>query len=261
MRFYEDLTKLSQNREPQRAYYIPYDSLEKALAGDKTVSAYYHCLNGEWNFKFYERDVDVPEVAEISHWNKIPVPSCWQMHGYEKPWYTNVNYPHPVDPPYVPDENPCGVYQRSFTVDGAWNKRKTYIVFEGVSSCMEFYINDAYAGYTQGSHMQAEFDITAFVKEGKNTLTVKVYKWCAGSYLEDQDFFRLNGIFRDVYLLSREENHHKDIEVKADAETISVSCKDYTIYDADGNVADLAQPILWNAEQPYLYTVVVQGAT
>ena len=157
------------------------------------------------------------------------VPSCWQNTGYEKPWYTNQNYPFAVDAPYVPDDNPCGVYERAFNIDEAWSKRKTYIVFEGVSSCMFLYVNGEYAGYSQGSHMQAEFDITPYVKKGENTLLVKVLKWCAGSYLEDQDFFRCNGIFRDVYLLSREENHIKDVYIKADRKSIEVSAENYEI--------------------------------
>ena len=189
------------------------------------------------------------------------MPSCWQMHGYEKPWYTNVNYPHPVDPPYVPDENPCGVYRTTFEIDGKWSARETYIVLEGVCSCFELFVNDKYVGFTQGSHMQAEFDISKYINEGANELLIKVYKWCFGRYLEDQDFFRLNGIFRDVYLLSREEGHIKDIDVSADCKNIYVSCSDFEIYDMDGNIADLENPILWNAEKPYLYTVVVRGET
>ncbi|MBQ3037841.1 MAG: glycoside hydrolase family 2, partial [Clostridia bacterium] len=109
MRVYENPQLIHENIEKQRSYYIPYDSLEKALEGKKEKSAYYMLLNGEWDFKFYKRDIDVCD--DISDWDKIPVPSCWQMHGYEDPNYANVNYPHPVDPPYVPDENPCGIYR------------------------------------------------------------------------------------------------------------------------------------------------------
>ena len=132
MRIYERFDKTSENREPQRAYYIPYESLDKALEGKKEQSAYYRLLNGKWNFKYFERDIDVPE--KISGWETIDVPSCWQTRGYDKPCYTNLNYPHPVDAPYVPDDNPCGVYERSFPLDKKWINRKTYIVFEGVSN-------------------------------------------------------------------------------------------------------------------------------
>jgi len=259
MRIYERFDKTSENREEQRAYYIPYDTLQKALKGDKNESLYYRLLNGEWNFKYFKRDIDVPE--KIADWETVTVPSCWQHTGHEKPWYTNQNYPHPVDAPYVPDDNPCGVYERSFVIDELWNKRETYIIFEGVSSCLFLYINGEYVGYSQGSHMQAEFNLTPFVKMGENKVTVKVLKWCVGSYLEDQDFFRCNGIFRDVYLLSREENHIKDVYIKADTKTIEVDAQNYEIYDGTTKVDRLDNPILWNAEKPHLYTVVVKGET
>ncbi|MBE6778348.1 MAG: glycoside hydrolase family 2 [Ruminococcaceae bacterium] len=262
MRIYERLDKLSENRLPQRAYYIPYESEEKALAGNRHESAYYKLLNGVWDFKFYQRDFDLPEdLTTIEGWDTLPVPSCWQMYGYEKPQYTNLNYPHPVDPPYVPDENPCGIYRTCFTLDSAWAARNTRLVFEGVASCVFVYVNGQYVGFSQGSHLQAEFDIAPYVKEGENVLIAKVLRWCAGSYLECQDFFRLAGIFRDVYLLSREVDCIEDVEIKADCKQITVSAPDYTIYDAEGKVADLSQPILWNAEKPYLYTVVVKGKT
>ena len=178
MRNYEDLNRLSEKRELQRAYYIPYDSLEKALAGDRSQSKFYRLLNGEWDFSFYERDIDVPEKIDFT--DKIPVPSCWQLQGYEKPIYTNVNYPHPVDPPYVPDENPCGVYRRFFTLDRDWSERETYIVFEGVSSCVSVYVNGEFAGYSQGSHLQSEFNITDYVKEGENEIVAKGFEMVFG---------------------------------------------------------------------------------
>lgn len=259
MREYENLKKISENREKQRSYYIPYQSLEAALEGDKTKSDFYKLLNGDWQFKYFERDIDAK--LENDEWDTIKVPSNWQMHGYEAPYYTNVNYPYPVDPPYVPDDNPCGVYSFDFEIEKSWAERETYIVFEGVCSCIYLYINNKYVGFSQGSHLQAEFDITKYIKEGKNNLRAKVLKWCLGSYLEDQDFFRLNGIFRDVYLLSREKGHIKDIDVSADTKNIYVSCDNYEIYDQNGNKTDLSNPVLWNAEKPYLYTVVVMGKT
>lgn len=262
MRKYEDFKNTSENREPQRSYYIPYDTLEKALEGKKENSAYYRLLNGRWNFAYFKRDIDVPEnIENIVTPDTVPVPSCWQTLGYENPGYTNVNYPHPIDAPYVPDDNPCGVYSRSFDIDSSWKNRKTYIVFEGVSSCLFLYINGKYVGYTQGSHLQAEFDISDYIQDGTNTITAKVLKWCLGSYLEDQDFFRYSGIFRDVYLLSREENHIKDVFIKADTKTITVDAKSYDIYDNGQKIENLDNPILWNAENPHLYTVVVKGQT
>lgn len=257
MRNYEDLNRISENREPQRSYYIPYDTLEKALEGKKENSNYYRLLNGNWDFAYFERDIDVPEV--ITKWDKISVPSNWQMHGYDIPYYTNLNYPYPVDSPYVPDDNPCGVYALEFDLDKMWNDRDTYIVFEGVNSCLHLYINDKYVGYSQGSHLQSEFNISQYVKQGSNRLTVKVLKWCSGSYLEDQDFFRLSGIFRDVYLLSRDKNSARDIEISVSNRKIEVSEEDYVIFDGNNKVDTLAEPILWNAEKPYLYTVVVKS--
>lgn len=258
MRHYENPRITGENREKQRSYYIPYESLEKALIGKKEASAYYKLLNGEWNFNYYESEA----AAELKpeKWDKVKVPSCWQTTGYEEPYYTNVNYPYPVDPPYVPDVNPCGVYMREIEISEEWDKRETYIVFEGVSSFMYLYVNGEYVGCTQGSHLQSEFDITPFVETGKNTVTAKVLKWCAGSYLEDQDFLRMNGIFRDVYLLSRAKGHVRDVEIKADTRKITVSEKDYEIFDAEGNSLGkkVEKPILWNAEKPYLYTVVVK---
>ena len=124
MRVYERLDNISENREPQRAYYIPYDSLEKALKGEKRESKFYRLLNGDWNFKYFESEYDVPD--KITEWDTILVPSCWQLHGYDQIGYTNVNYPIPVDPPYVPDENPCGIYRTSFEISDEWAKRNTY---------------------------------------------------------------------------------------------------------------------------------------
>ena len=191
MRCYENPEFTSENRLPPRSYYIPEGKSE------------YQLLNGQWDFAYFSRDIDVPE--KIESWDQIPVPSCWQLHGYENPNYTNLNYPFPCDQPYVPDDNPCGVYQRAFEIASKWGK--VYFGLEGVSSCAYVSINGQYVGFTMGSHLRAEFDITDFVTEGSNTVTVKVLKWCCCSYLETQDFFRFNGIFRDVYVLQRPENH------------------------------------------------------
>ena len=257
MRFYEDLAHIKENRLPQRAYYIPAGAAEYTL------------LNGEWNFKYY--DCDYKEEKEIKAWDKIPVPSCWQLFGYEDPNYTNVFYPYPVDPPYVPDENPMGVYMRKFEI--ADTEKKHYIVFEGVASNVSLYINGAYVGYSQGNHLQAEFDISAFVKAGENEILAKVHKWCSGSYLEDQDFFRFNGIFRDVYLLSRPEGHLVDIDIRTEDSDILAKftgTAEVSLFDGDaliekksgtGSVCfSVENPVLWNAENPYLYTLIFEAA-
>lgn len=252
MRKYENILQTSENRLPQRSYYIPAGKSE------------YKLLNGDWRFAYFSRDIDMPE--KIEKWDTVPVPSCWQALGYENPNYTNINYPYPYDPPFVPDDNPCGVYERDFEIEKLWGK--VYYVLEGVSSCAFVYVNDSYVGFTQGSHLQAEFDITPFVNEGKNTIRVKVLKWCVGSYLEDQDFFRFNGIFRDTYILQRPVGHLTDVHVVSSNGVVSVNAgdtADITLLDMDGEVIGKANganteikvenPVLWNAEKPYVYTV------
>ena len=255
MRQYESPTATSENRCAPRSYYIP---------GGKSE---YHLLNGDWRFAYFGRDIDVPE--RIENWDTIPVPSCWQLHGYENPNYTNVNYPYPCDPPYVPDDDPCGVYEREFELAEKWGQ--LYLVFEGVSSCAYLYVNGSYVGFTQGSHLQAEFDITAFVHAGTNTIRVRVLKWCCGSYLEDQDFFRYNGIFRDVYILQRPAGHITDVELIPNDQNFHIRLDGRAkVKILDGQTVLTEQemqdelvftpqnPILWNAEKPHLYTVQLE---
>lgn len=253
MRFYEDLTNLQENRLPQRSFYIPENE------------GAYRLLNGLWDFCYYE--ADHLEGVVPAKWDTIPVPSCWQMFGYDSPNYANARYPFPVDAPYVPDENPMGIYRRQFTVTDT--EQCHYLVFEGVSSCLELYVNGSRVGYSQGSRLQAEFDITDFLHPGSNELLVKVRKWCLGSYLEDQDQFRFHGIFRDVYLLSRPRGHIRDIHIVTegskilvdfagrahidlfDGETLLSSC------EAEENACfTIEDPVCWNAEKPYLYDLV-----
>ncbi len=262
MLWYEDWNKICENRLPARAFYIPYDSLEKALAGDPKDSRWFLDLNGDWDFCYANHEAELPEdLFAIAHWQSILVPGNWQMQGYGRPGYTNLNYPHPVDPPFVPDENPCGVYRCTFVLPDGWHTRHTHLVLEGVASCCEVFLNGNRIGHTQASHLQAEFDLTPCLKTGENTLILRVFQWCVGSYLEDQDFFRLSGIFRDVYLLSRQPDGLRDVEIFADTQKITCSAPHYEIFDAAGNLADLSHPVLWNAEQPYLYTLVVQTQT
>lgn len=254
VRKYEDLTYLQEKRLPQRAYYIPENE------------GAYLLLNGEWAFSYYERDYD----EKPSRTGMIDVPSCWQTRGYGHPGYTNIPYPHPVDPPYVPMENPMGVYTRTLEIQGT--DRRYYLVFEGVSSCLELWINGQFAGYSQGSRLQAEFEITKLVRVGQNEVTVKVRQWCSGSYLEDQDCFRYSGIFRDVYLLSRPEGHVVDVDVITSGNEIIIKLEGKALiclYNAEGTLlgcidADgegrftVEAPIWWNAEKPYLYELVFQ---
>ena len=256
MRFYENPKKTYENREKQRSYYIPEGN------------AKYTSLNGEWSFAYF---ADSDFATEPQSWDTITVPSCWQILGYENPNYTNINYPYLCDMPYVPNINPMGVYERKFEVENTENDH--YVVFEGVSSCAVLYINGEYVGFTQGSHLQAEFDVSKFVKNGENTIRVNVYKWCAGSYMEDQDFFRFNGIFRDVYVLSRPKGHIKDIDIKTEKNKRIVVKTDaqatVKLYDGDTLIGEqtgtkcifeLTNPKLWNAETPYLYTLKIECA-
>ena len=264
MEKYNDFTIVSENREKQRAYYIPHSTLESALTKDKYQSGAYKSLNGTWDFRYLESPLDLPEdVSTLTFSKAIPVPSCWECYGYGQIQYTNTNYPFRYDPPYTGALNPVGVYRREF--EGAVGK--TYLVFEGVSSYLELYINNRYVGMSRCSHCQAEFDITAFVQEGKNSVTVAVYTHNAGSYLEDQDQFRYHGIFRDVYLLSRPENHIQDVYLKPQISgqvevevTFSGETQPYEffLFMPDGSrVQSVKNPELWSAEKPALYDAVL----
>ncbi|MCL2125951.1 MAG: DUF4981 domain-containing protein [Oscillospiraceae bacterium] len=279
MNVWENPLVLHANREPQRAYYIPYGSESAALSGEKSLSDRYMPLNGDWAFKYFCRAVDARASlhgadCDIADWGTLHVPSNWQMHGYDVAQYTNVNYPFPVDPPYVPDDNPAGVYALDFVVPDDWIGRETYVVFEGVSSFFYLYVNGQEVGFSKGSHMQSEFNISRFLSSGKNRLTVKVLKWCDGSYLEDQDFIRLSGIFRDVYLLSRPQRHIRDLFIRAEADgSLRITVDE----EAQFSLWDGGEPLLnerlskdrqyefampnirqWTAETPYLYTAVIE---
>ena len=195
------------NREAPRATLVPFPCEGTALAGERGLSKYYRLLNGNWDF-LYCPDGCAPEGFESpaydemdDGWAELPVPANWQMYGYDIPQYTNVNYPIPVDPPFVPDDNPVGCYRRYFTLPEDWAGSEVFINFDGVDSAYYVYINGEMAGFSKVPHMPAEFNITKYLHAGDNLVAVKVFKWSDGTYLEDQDFWRLSGIFRDVYLL------------------------------------------------------------
>ncbi len=281
---WQDLSILQVNREKPRSYFIPYSTEKEALCDIKSCSPYYKLLNGNWNFIYFDRFIDVPEdIAEPANygydWEEIPVPSNWQMYGYDIPHYTNINYPFSVDLPYVPNDNPTGVYQRAFVMPESWDGREIYINFEGVSSAFYLYINGIEAGYSQGSHLPSEFNITKYLNDGENFITVKVVKWCNASYIEDQDFYRLSGIFRDVYLLARDKKHIRDIFVKPsldskykngeiNIETDGADSFSVKLYDPSGRLIDetyakggkasfkVENAEKWNAEQPNLYKLL-----
>ncbi len=282
--YHKSLEVLHFNCEAPRAYFVPAETKAKAADLNRAGSAYFKSLCGDWDFKFYPSVIDLDDPELISEWEKLTVPMNWQValgRGYDVPNYTNVNYPYPVDPPFTPDDNPCGVYSRDFTVPAAMlASKKVYMNFEGVDSCFYLYVNGKFAAYSQVSHMTSEIDVTDYLVPGKNNVKVVVLKWCDGSYLEDQDMWRMSGIFREVYLLYREPSHIVDVFVKPelsdDFKSASVKVELETLGDcdisysfeakcgkvlaegkADGNVItfDVAEPSLWSDEEPNLYSL------
>lgn len=206
---------------PDRAYYIPASGKLDSALSDRTESDRFILLNGDWKFRYYKSIYDLEEsfFEQEDVWqgfDTIPVPSVWQTYGYDYHQYTNVRYPFPFDPPYVPADNPCGAYIQCFSYEKQPDAPRAYLNFEGVDSCYYVWLNGTYVGYNQVSHSTGEFDVTDYLLEGQNTLAVLVLKWCDGSYLEDQDKFRMSGIFRDVYLLLRPEQMVFDYFVTTD---------------------------------------------
>jgi len=220
MKDWENPNFLQENREQPRAYYIPYADLESAVSRQRGRSPYFKLLNGSWKFKYCPSIISAPEdfykdEFDKKDWDNLQVPSSWQVNGYDQLQYTNVLYPYPVDPPYVPNDNPVGLYSREFETPLDWKGREVYVTFEGVNTCFYLWINGKYVGFSKVAHMPAEFNITKFLSPGTNTIATKVLKWCDGSYLEDQDMWRHSGMFRDVYLLARQKDFVRDIDVRA----------------------------------------------
>ncbi|WNS46669.1 glycoside hydrolase family 2 TIM barrel-domain containing protein [Paenibacillus sp. MMS20-IR301] len=216
---WEDLSILGINREQPRADMIPFESLESAIIGAREQSPFYQLLNGEWQFYYAPSPGGVPEGFRqpeyaAEHWDRLPVPANWQLHGYGQPHYSSCPYPFPVDPPHVPALNPTGCYRTEFQLREDWADKEITLVFEGVDSACRVWVNGRSAGYSEGSHYTAEFSVTGLLQPGSNLLAVEVYQWCTGSYLESQDKWRLSGIFRDVYLLARPVTGIRDIAVK-----------------------------------------------
>ena len=293
-RYYEDLKIVHENTMPSRAYYMPASHEMGPLVEDRFSSERVICLNGAWQFQYFESIYDLQEKFyeqgyDYSRFIKVEVPGVWQNYGYDSHYYTNVRYPIPLDPPYVPQENPCGAYIRKFMYQKQEKAPKAYLNFEGVDSCFYVWVNGMYVGYSQVSHATSEFDVTDVLADGENTLAVLVLKWCDGTYLEDQDKFRMSGIFRDVYLLNRPENvvydYFTTTEIQEEQAVITVQASyrgkavptKLTLYDAEHRevasqvfqentdtaythkaVFVVKEPNLWNPEQPYLYTQVLE---
>ena len=291
LQYHKSLTHLHIGCEPTHAYFIPYHSREAAATGNRGQSARFVSLCGEWDFRYYGSVNDVEDFNasdwEAGSFDRLNVPMNWQMalgRGYDTPHYTNHNYPFPIDPPHVPEDNPCGLYRRSFEVDAeTLRTRDVKLVFEGVDSCFYVYINNRFAAYSQVSHTTTEITVNDYLVEGVNDLKVLVLKWCDGSYLEDQDKIRLSGIFREVYLLLRDRVHITDLyvrtetaedlasaTVKAEIKTCGNAEVAYELRTPNGVTlmrgslavnenAELTLPIeapaLWSDETPSLYTL------
>lgn len=245
--YHQSTETLHVGCEKPRAYFVPFPCRCASKHAERGESTFFKSLCGEWNFKFFKSVNDVCDLSTEGS-DKLTVPMSWQMalgRGYDVPNYTNVNYPIPYDPPFVPDENPCGLYSRKFTVPAAMAGKKIYLNFEGVDSAFYVWVNDEFAAYSQVSHMTSEIDITSLVHAGENEIKVLVLKWSDGTYLEDQDMWRMSGIFREVYLLFRDETHIRDIFVHCDLDD-SFTDADFT---ADVDVTGKAT-VEWTLDCP-----------
>ena len=286
-RYYENLSVLHENTMPARAYYIPASKRMDNLVEHREESDRMQLLNGTWKFQYFNSIYDIQDSFfeknyDTENFDEIQVPSVWQMAGYDTHQYTNIRYPFPFDPPYVPQDIPCGAYVHNFEYSRDEKASKAFLNFEGVDSCFYVWINGSYIGYSQVSHMTSEFDVTDVLQDGKNTVAVLVMKWCDGSYLEDQDKFRMSGIFRDVYILKRPKQAISDYHIKTRIEDmlakVEIEMKFYSplnvkisIEDRNGAVValgsiaeegtavlEIASPELWNTENPYLYKLILE---
>ena len=289
--YHKDLGSLHIGCEDPHAYFIPHTNSE-TLTMQREHSDRFMSLVGAWDFKFYSSVTDIGDslISEVVFSDKLDVPMNWQYaigRGYDVPQYTNHLYPFPMDPPFVPENNPAGLYRRDFTVTSEMLKHDIMLNFEGVDSCFYLFINNKFVGYSQVSHMTSEFHVNFYLREGKNEIKVLVVKWCDGSYLEDQDMYRASGIFREVYLLMRDKVRIDDIFVTSDISEDFTSAKiyaavktnaktnvSYTLTDAEGAVissgaceisgeskiavADIHSVKLWSDESPYLYYLTLE---
>ena len=286
-RYYENLSVLHENTMPARAYYIPASRRMDNLVEHREESDRMQLLNGTWKFQYFNSIYDIQDSFfeknyDTENFDEIQIPSVWQMAGYDTHQYTNIRYPFPFDPPYVPQDIPCGAYVHTFEYSRDEKAPKSFLNFEGVDSCFYVWINGSYIGYSQVSHMTSEFDVTDVLQDGTNTVAVLVMKWCDGSYLEDQDKFRMSGIFRDVYILKRPKQAISDYHIKTRIEDmlakVEIEMKFYSplnvkisIEDRNGAVValgsiaeegtavlEIASPELWNTENPYLYKLILE---
>lgn len=299
MKNWENIDKQSENRLPARAWFHSYKSGEQAKELNRSASQGFMLLSGKWAFNYFNHPEKVPAAfyqQPMNNWSEITVPGMWQMEGHGKLQYTDEGYPFPIDVPHVPTHNPTGAYQRQFTLPADWLQRQIIIKFDGVETYFEVYLNGQYVGFSKGSRLSAEFDLSPYVQAGDNLLSVRVMQWADSTYIEDQDMWWMAGIFRDVYLIGQPQVHLHDLTVVTqfdenycDAE-LQISCelRNLTGTDATGyqfhaqlfdgekcvaqqNYAALTvqreascrfvmpvqQPKQWNAEQPNLYLLLL----
>ena len=293
MHDWENPEIVHRNRMPARAYTFPYPDEDSASTFERGTSPQFALLNGVWKFNYSETPEEAPDGFftkdfDDGDWDDLAVPSSWQMHGYGHPHYTNVIYPFPVDPPRVPTENPTGSYRRSFSIPENWADKQIILRFDGVDSAFYVWVNGKQVGFSKGSRIPSEFDITSFVKAGENVLAVRVYQWSDGSYCEDQDMWWLSGIFRDVSLIARPKTHIADVRVRTSLDesntdaALSIhvdvanpsaglaACAALKDKGAEiaresavvsGSTADISILVKathkWTAETPYLYDLLV----
>ncbi|MFG0905910.1 beta-galactosidase subunit alpha [Photobacterium damselae] len=299
MNNWENFLHLHENRMAPRAYFFSYDSVQSAKSFQRELSNRFMLLSGQWTFNFFTNPLLVPEEfysQKMTDWGHITVPNMWQMEGHGDLQYTDEGFPFPIDVPFVPTDNPTGAYQRTFTLGEQWNDKQTIIKFDGVETYFELYVNGQYVGFSKGSRLTAEFDISAYVQQGENLLSVRVMQWADSTYIEDQDMWWTAGIFRDVYLVGKEAVHVQDFTVRTDFaddyQSATLSCSvelenlthavatgyqlEYSLQDngvevAQGNCSiddvdanrqvqfaiDMNHPQQWNAENPYLYQLFI----
>ncbi|HEY2495241.1 MAG TPA: glycoside hydrolase family 2 TIM barrel-domain containing protein [Paenibacillus sp.] len=295
-RDWDNLGVLERNRAKSRAYFIPYSDRAGALSYDRGSSPWFKSLNGNWKFHYADGPDWAPdgfheEDYDASSWDEIQVPGHWQLKGYGNPHYTDLYYPFPVDPPHVPNDNPTGSYIREFEIPQHWDGRTLAVKFDGVDSAFHVWVNGAFVGYSQGSRLTSEFDLTSYVKLGINRMAIRVYQWSDGSYLEDQDMWYMSGIFRDVYLISEPDSvrivdYGIVTELDADYRNATLSVRvelsgealrgevRLQLLDQEGalvsSVVDripdqaivefaipVTKPALWSAESPALYHLTI----